>query len=486
MVLILLTAAAIFIAGYHPGWEDDAVYLPAIKKLLAPGLYPWDSDFFRLQMQATIFDKLIAASARISHLPLGWVLFAWQFLGILLVLAACRQLARRCFDDPAAEWTAVSLIAALTTIPVAGTALCLIDQHLHPRLLATAAILWAIVAVLDRRRLWTGVLLLVALTIHPIMAAFGISLCLFLGIGMPAWLASPNAPQRVGGPSRHSAMAMAVLPMGWIFEPVSDAWRQAAETRTYYFLSRWEWYEWLGVVAPLILLWVFSRLVHSSLAGYLAQRLVWFAVFQTAVSLAMMLPARLERLRPLQPMRFLHLVYLIFFLLAGGLIGRYLLRNRAWRWLVLFVPLGLGMFYAQRQLLPASNHLELPGVAPRNEWVRAFAWVRQNTPPDSLFALDPYYMRQPGEDYHGFRALAERSSLADVVKDAAVATQVPRLAPRWLAEVNAVRGWKNFQAADFARLHREFKVNWMVAAAPAAPGLDCPYRSQSVVVCRVD
>ncbi len=50
--------------GYHPGLEDDAFYLAAIKRNLNPSLFPHDAEFFRLQFQATIFDKLIALSVR--------------------------------------------------------------------------------------------------------------------------------------------------------------------------------------------------------------------------------------------------------------------------------------------------------------------------------------------------------------------------------------------------------------------------------------
>ena len=41
--------------------------------------------------------------------------------------------------------------------------------------------------------------------------------------------------------------------------------------------------------------------------------------------LLIMLPPSLERLRPFEPMRYLHLLYLLFFLIVGGLLGRYLL-----------------------------------------------------------------------------------------------------------------------------------------------------------------
>ena len=143
------------------------------------------------------------------------------------------------------------------------------------------------------------------------------------------------------------------------------------------------------------------------------------------------------------------------------------------------------MFIAQRQTFPGSRHFEWPGTLSGNSWQEAFTWVRQNTPEDSLFALDPDYMKRPGEDFHSFRALAERSVLADNVKDAAVATQVPRLADRWQREVTEQAGWQRFERADFQRLREKFGVDWIVLERPGVAGMQCPYQNQAVMVCRV-
>jgi hypothetical protein len=208
--------------------------------------------------------------------------------------------------------------------------------------------------------------------------------------------------------------------------------------------------------------------------------------------LLIMLPPALARLRPFEPMRYLHLLYLLFFLMAGGLCGAYLLDRRFYRWLLLFVPLGAGMFYAQRQMYSASPHLELPFVSPISPWLRAFDWVRQNTPVDSYFALDPHYETLPGEDYHGFRALAERSALADYEKDAGMAARVPSLAPRWLREVTALSGWRTFQGSDFEHLRKQFGVHWILLSRadrqfsnPDSAVMICPYANQDVKVCRL-
>ncbi|HZW05456.1 MAG TPA: DUF6798 domain-containing protein [Candidatus Nitrosotalea sp.] len=520
--LLLLTVAAFLIMGYHPGLEDDAFYLAAIKRNLNPTLFPHDAEFFRLQFQATIFDKLIAWSVRLTHLPLAWAALLWQLSAIFLLLHGCWRISRRCFSEPPAQWAAVTMITALLTLPVTGTGLNLADQYLHPRNLAGAAIVAAIVAVLDRRAWLACLCLAFAFANHAIMGAFGISFCIFLW-----WTLSRQTPSAL-------PMAVAALaPQGWMFEPSSDAWRQAAATRSFYFLGRWEWYEWLGVFAPLILIDIFRRTLkhRAESAGDgpalrpFVTALLYFGVFQTIIGLAIMLPPSLERLRPFEPMRYLHLVYLMFFLLVGALLGRYVLstkdgrhpessrssggakdlariervagegrsRARLFRWALLFVPLGAIMFYSQRQMYPATERIEWPGASSKNSWLQAFVWIRQNTPPDALFALDPHYVKLPGEDYHGFRALAERSVLADYVKDGGMAARVPSLAPRWLREVNAQTGWQKFGASDFQRLKEEFGVSWVVLSradvefSNPLPGLmTCPYANDEVKVCRLN
>jgi hypothetical protein len=487
LILAALTLAAILVMGYHPGLEDDSFYLAAIKQHLNPTLFPHDSDFFRVQFQATIFDKLIALSVSLLHLPLPWTILLWQFAAVFLLLLGSYRIARRCFTRPEAQWASVSLIAALLSMPLPGIAILLGDQYLHPRTLATALILAAIVAVIDRKPWSSGILLLLAFSIHAIAACFGISFCLLL-----AW----NL-RREAFALRSSAFLL--IPLGWLFEPASDAWRQAAATRGFYFLGSWHWYEWLGVVGPLLLLLTFYALLRrrtlptaGSVLRPLVLSTVYFGIFQMCAGLLIMLPPALARLRPFEPMRYLHLLYLLFFLMAGGLCGAYLLDRRFYRWLLLFVPLGAGMFYAQRQMYSASPHLELPFMAPGSSWLRAFDWVRQNTPVDSYFALDAHYETLPGEDYHGFRALAERSALADYEKDAGMAARVPSLAPRWLREVTALSGWRTFQRSDFERLRKQFGVDWILLSRadrqfsnPDSAVMICPYANQDVKVCRL-
>jgi len=136
-------------------------------------------------------------------------------------------------------------------------------------------------------------------------------------------------------------------------------------------------------------------------------------------------------------------------------------------------------------LFPASVHIEWPWSQPRNPWVEAFLWIRGNTPKDAFFALDPYHMAIDGEDQNGFRALSERSMMADAVKDSGAVTMFPPMAPEWLQQFNAQKNWKHFDLEDFKQLKRAYGVNWVVVQQPGLPGLTCPHQNSAVQVCQV-
>jgi hypothetical protein len=173
------------------------------------------------------------------------------------------------------------------------------------------------------------------------------------------------------------------------------------------------------------------------------------------------------------------------FVMIGGFLGEYALKNSVWRWFVLFAPLSMGMFWAQRALFPASAQVEWPGIPPRNPWAQAFLWVRQNTPVDAVFALDPEYMHIAGEDEIGFRCLAERSRLADGVKDNGVVSMFPPLAEEWWGQVQAQTPWSSFRTEDFSRLKNKYGASWVVVQQPGVAGLDCAYQNLAVRVCRI-
>ena len=474
LVLLLLTALALLVHGYHPYAEDAEIYLPGVLKVLNPALFPANNYFFAEHAGHTLYPNVIAASVRLTHLPLSWVAFLWQVVSIFLLLAAARRLAEALFETESARWGAAALMAALLTLPVAGTDLYILDQYLNPRNLAAFAALFAVAEVLNRKY-WLAVLWLAfAAIVHPFMSSFAIAFCV--------WLVILNRfqPRALG--------FAALLPFGLTLDPPPPEYHQVALRHNAHYLVRWTWYEWLGLIGPIILFWWFARSAQRrgmKNLELLSRAMIPFVSVAAVVALVLSIPARFEALARLQPLRCLALCYMVLIVVGGGVVGQYLLRNQVWRWLALFVPLGLGMFFAQCQLFPASSHIEWPWAAPRNPWAQAFDWIRGNTSTDALFALDPELMHIEGEDENGFRARAERSSLADDVKDQGAASMFPPMAVRWMQQFQDEKNWKQFGVQDFQRLRMKYGISWVVVQQPGVAGLDCPYQNEAVRVCRL-
>jgi hypothetical protein len=69
-----LTLLALLIHGYHPYAEDGGIYLPEIKRLLDPRLYPYGAEFVVGHLRYSVFAPLVAGLVRESRLSVGPVL----------------------------------------------------------------------------------------------------------------------------------------------------------------------------------------------------------------------------------------------------------------------------------------------------------------------------------------------------------------------------------------------------------------------------
>ena len=360
--LLLLTAGALLVHGYHPYAEDAEIYLPGVEKILNPNLFPVMREFFASHASLTLFPNLIAYSVRLSHLPFEFGLFLWHVASIFLLLLACWELAGLCFASAGARWGGVCLVAALLTIPVAGTALYIMDQYLNPRNLAAFAAIFAVTRTLESKYVRALLWLVFAACVHPLMAAFSCSFCVLLVVMKhgATYLEARNVGRRIS-PVAASALGCLLLPFGISLDPpTSPAYHEAALRHGFHYIQRWQWYEQFGILAPVLLFWWFARLARergSRKLELLCRAFIIYDLIYFVMALAIDLPARFESLARLQPLRSLHLLYMAMFVVMGGFVAEYVLQNRAWRWLTLFVPLSAGMFAAQLVLFPASAHV---------------------------------------------------------------------------------------------------------------------------------
>lgn len=494
LLVSALTLFALAVHGYHPYAEDGGLYLAGVKRLLSPALYPQATAFVLEPTRHSLFAPAVAAITRLSHLPLPIVLLALHLATIWATLFAAWMLAARCWSTRTARAGAVVLLACWLALPIAGTALLLMDPYLTARSLSTPCMVLALIGALDatnqiasRTQRQRGLALCIAsialaAAMHPLMAAYALG-----ATWMLLALRSPNQRVRTWGTASLAAAALILAAcLQTVAKPETGDTIRVALTRTYWFPAEWAWYELLGLIAPLAILafvaWRSPQNTRRSLAQMAVASGITACLVATLFSRA---TAATHLVARMQPLRAFQTVYLLMVLMLGAKLGEAVLRRSVWRWAAAILLLGGVMLQAERTAFPNSDHAEFPWTAPRNAWTQAFLWIRANTPRDALFALDADYINAPGEDAQCFRALAERSALPDYSKDGGEASIAPDLTAAWKQGHAAQQHLSDLP--DTARIAAlaPLGVSWVVLKASAATSLDCPYNNAAAKVCRL-
>jgi hypothetical protein len=479
--LLALTAFAVLVHGYHAGVEDAEIYVPAAKKLLNPSLYPFAPEFFLAHGHLSMFAPLLAGVSKLTHLSMDWTLFVCYVACLFATLLSCWMVVTACFSNARARWTSILIVTAVLTMPATNTGLLLIDPYLTARSFSTPLTLFALAGLLERRYALAGAAMLATAAVHPQMIAY----LLFLAGVM--WV-SDRKSAGVREPVPVLASAIGLLPTGFHLSSATGPYREALYSRDYFFLYNWTWYHWLGMLAPLALLaWFWRGKLRGTEPGFqkISLALIPFGLVSIVVAAVFSLP-EFEMFARLQPLRSFHLITLIFVVLLGGVLGEYFAQGRKWVPIAIALPLASGMFVVAQQTYPHSPHIELPSKASSNPWVNALLWIRTNTPQDSVFAVDSRYFKDDPADVHGFRAISERSALADYYKDGGVVSLFPALAVEWKQMSDSTYGLNHFSATQFQALKHEYpEVTWTLIHGDAPGGMDCPYRERSYSVCRM-
>jgi hypothetical protein len=482
---LLLTPVVLLAHGYHPFAGDAGIYVAGVRHILDPTLYPLNAAFPAAFTRLSILPWALAALVHITHLPLTWILFTAHLLSIFLFLIACRQLASHLFASDAARWYSILLATACFTLPVAGTALFVMDPYVTARSFSTPLSLMAVAACIDRGRFRTIsprtiFLLILATLIHPLMAAYAIAF-----IALQALVASGRMRLAL------SLCGAFVTIAGTAFflahrTPIAPAYREAVSLspRTFLFLARWHWYEVLGLILPLLLFALALRkLGPTSRKGTLCLTCLLLGTTSIVIAALFVPPDGPYALVPLQVLRSFHLIYLVGVVLCGGIVADLAVRSRPAA-VAIFALLFIGMFAAQRFTWSGSNHLEWPGSKPSNPYQQAFLWIRDNTPRDAVFAFNPQLVYLPQEDEQGFRAIAERDHLADD-KDAGIVAVRPQLAERWALQRNSEFNVDRMTDAQRVAALAPLGASWFLLPPKAQTELPCPYNNVAVKTCRL-
>ena len=481
-LILLVTVIAVIVHGYHPYSEDAGIYVPAIKKLLNPALYPYEAQFFLAPARLSLFSNIVAGSVRLTHVPLSWALLLWHIGTLAMLLAGCLRLCFLCFEEESSAWCGTLLVAAFLTVPIAGSSLMLADPYLTSRSMSTPALIFSLCFLLEGRIFKAALLFLFAFVVHPLMAAYGgVFLLSVYAVRKQRWWMLSGMATCIAG------AAMVSLQEAKHFV-VPGSYQVAVVSRSYFFLSQWKWYEIVGIIAPLCfsawVVWRERRLLVCRLGSCALAAFLNGAFFFLLAMIVTRTPVQLAIAR-FQPMRSFHLLYIVMFLLPVNVVVQKILDTKPSLVPVLLIGVCCAMFMAQRSTFPATTHLEVPGVRSDNPWRKAFDWVRSNTPRDSFFALDPDYMDEGAEDRLGFSAVAERSALANRTKDGGVVAVFPELAEEWSKDLAEANGSKEIRAGQNALSLQKAGVTWIVTGPTTDTGLNCPFRDSAVAVCNL-
>jgi hypothetical protein len=487
---LLLTPLVLIVSGYHPFAGDAGIYIAAVRHILNPSLYQLNAVFVTAFTRLSVFPWVIAAVIRLAPLPFPWTLLLIHLLSIYLFLEAARQLALHLFTTESAHWYAVLLTAATCGLPIAGTALVVMDPYLTARSFSTPLTLFAIAACLDAvkpdvahsARLWLRTALLLVLTtlVHPLMGA-----CALAFVCLLALISTGRARIAI------TLCAAAFIACAAAFAiahrlPTSSAYQQAVSLpqRSFLFLFRWHWYEILGLILPLVLFDLAARrFSRSSPGGALCFACVLSGSTALIIAALFIPPAGPYLLVPLQPLRIFAIAYVIGIILTAGLLTAMSRRSRLAAAATVALIFAI-MFAAQRASWPGTQRLGLPSRLPSNPWQQAFLWIRTHTPANAVFAFDPQFVYQPGEDEQGFRAIAERDHLADD-KDAGIVAVIPQLANRWATQRNAESSINSMSDEQRKTTLLPIGADWLLLSPESPTTQPCPYENKAVKVCEL-
>ena len=500
LLAALLTPLSLLILGYHPFAEDGGLYLAGVEYLLNPSLFPHMRQFVTAPLHYSAFAPSVAFLARHSGCSFEAVVFVSFLVCLWATIFAGWRLARECFVSSSEQTGATLLVALLLSLPVAGTSLMLIDPYLTARSLSTPLVLLALAGTLRassaqrsadwpamRRHLTMAFIWIVlAAFFHPLMAGYGAAFLLSL-----LWMEAAR-PRSV--PGRGLGLIASALGLAGVMQLIgptpSETVTRVALTRSYWFLAKWEWFEVIGLVAPLAILFAVMRSRRFVAFRPLARSTIFVGLSAVLVSLCFARTGlRSFAVAHLQPLRVFQVIYFALLLALGAWLARVLLRDIWWRWALAILVLSTPVMIPSWLVFPHSAHLELPlrrvDASGRNQWVAAFRWIRGNTPVDAFFAMDAMYISDPDEDAQSFRAIAERSALPDYSKDGGETAVNTMLSDAWARGVDVQQRLSTESDLTRSQTLGPLGVTWMVLHSTAETAFVCPYNNGTVKVCRL-
>jgi hypothetical protein len=476
LFLVLATANA---GGYRYGVSDQAYYATAVLKARTPTLFPRDSPMFAAQSSVLASDKILAALSRVFGLDLPALFLVTQVVTLIALAGAAVALGRAL----GFSWTATSLFLALLTLRhhIMNTGANTLEGYMHPRMLAFALGLLALVAVLRRRPTVIVAGLAGAGLAHPTTAAwFVIVAGVATFVDRPSWrlpLVAAAVALALG-----AGWAVTAGPLAGHLVLMDPTWLAVIADRDYLFSSRWPLAAWAVNLGYLTFILFTYRQRHARgvaasaegalVVGWVALVVLFLAsVPFEAYSVALVIQAQVNRVFWLLDVA--ATAYLAWWLLRGPL-GTTRVRRAVTLSLVLALSAVRGTYVVTHA---DGRHLVDPSL-PKTPWTATMTWLSEQSPSWNVLA-DPAHAWKYGSSV---RVAAARDTVLELGKDPALAIYDRATAVRVAARERALSGFDAFTTDDVRRVAQQFSADVVVMTRQQPLHLPILYENAAFVV----
>jgi hypothetical protein len=465
LVISLVAAACVLgilnSGGYRYGVSDQAFYLPAVLQHQDESLFPRDRALLHAQDRFMLFDDMIAEALQATHLPLPSLFLVLFLAGLIVHFSAIVALGRFWYGS---WWATAALVFVMTLRHrITRTGVNTLEGYLHPRTLAFAVGIWALVTFLKGHTLVSIGLVAIASVFHTTTALwFAIWIAVAIVIVEPRWR----------GPMAAAAAAVAIGGI-WLlwFGPLREqlqymdaAWLSVLNLKDYLFPTAWPVSAWLINLAYPLVVWVGYRmrrrqsLVHPREEALVFGALALAGVFLISlpfVAIRLALAVQLQISRIFWMLELVAAVYLVWFAVARG--AREPLRSTA-RWVTCVLALASLSRGAYIMLVEQPDRRIIQTLPVASQWSDVMDWVRQ-TPVDAHVLADPNHaFRYESSE----RILGQRDVLLEASKDTAVATYSRSIAHRVFERIQAVGDFETMTADAARSLAVRYDLDYLI------------------------
>ena len=464
--LAFVIVATLNSAGYRFGTGDQAFYLPAIQRHLDPESFPRDRVLIDDQDRFNVFPRVAAAVIRAAHVPEP-VLFAGFYALSLLVLFV----AARAFGGllGLSAWAQLAFLAALTLKHRVGlTGVNTLEGYAHPRMLAFALGLWAVVVFLRGKPAVACALVAAASVVHPTTACW---FAVWIGVAILA-TARPTGRRwmlaAAGAAGVAVAWAVARGPLSSQIVRMDEAWLGVLAGKDYLLATRWPAGGWgmallyVGAVGGLFALRRARGVTHPREPGLVLGLAALVALFLASLPFV---AARLAFAVQLQVPRVFWMLdltataYAVWALAdARGSTGA---GAAGWRRAaVVAAILACGASARGAWVLWAEHPGRLAAqiTLPRDDWQDAMSWLSR-TPINAHILADPGHAWRYGTSV---RVAAGRDVYLEEVKDTAMSMYSRRVATRVAGRIGALGDFGALTPDRARALAEQFALDYLV------------------------